>query len=123
MRGAVPSWRVAKNVCVTALGLSVLLGSSPAFAQAPPHAVYGPMFVGQNDTIRVDLDTAMNVFAVNLFNYELYKQGRSFNYYGGQARKSPVFLNPPMGSYYVVIDNGGDSLGYARAGVQVLRRR
>ena len=111
---------MVNRLCALAVVVSVLC-SSPALAEAPPHAAYGPMFVGARDVIRVDLDTSLNVFAVDSYNFELYKRGKSFHYFGGQAKRSPVFLNPPVGSYYVIIDNGGDDLGYSRAGVRVIR--
>ena len=92
------------------------------FAAPPPHAAYGPEFVGYKDNIRVDVDTACNVFAISTYDYDDYKQGRSFNYYGGEATYSPFYINPPSGSYYIIIDTGGGSIEGIRASVQIIHR-
>lgn len=97
------------------------LVSIVALAEAPPHAAFGPEFVGYNDVIRVDIDTACNVFAVTEWDYRNYQDGRSFNYYGGKAKSSPIYLTPPSGSYIVVIDNGGAGIKNIRASVRVIR--
>ena len=95
---------------------------SIALTAAPPHHKYGPEYIGHGNSIRVDLDTVCNVFAVDSYNYEKYKNGASFNYFGGRATKSPFFIHPPSGTYYIVLDNGGD--GYnLRAGVHVIQGR
>lgn len=92
------------------------------FTSGPPHHAYGPKYVGYGDTIRVDLDTACNVMAMDNYNYQRYQRGENFDYFGGYVKKSPFFLKPPSGSYYVIIDNGGD--GYQlRASVRVMRSR
>lgn len=96
--------------------------ANSAIAKEPLHTVYGPEYVGYNDYLRVSLDTACNVFAVDAYNYARYKRGENFKYYGGYAKESPVILRPPSGSYYVVIDNGGASYRL-RASVQVISER
>lgn len=51
---------------------------------------------------------ACNVILLDDNNYFEYKQGRSYNYYGGHATQSPVTLRIPYsGLWYVVIDHGG----------------
>lgn len=104
------------------LGIPVLvcLISMVAAAEAPPHAAFGPNYVGYNDVIRIDIDTACNVFAVTEWEYRSYCKGRSFNYYGGEARSSPIYLTPPSGSYIVVIDNGGAGIRNIHASVHVI---
>lgn len=101
--------------------MSLLLFSALVFAQIP-HTLYGPVYVGQNQVIKVTLDTRCNVFAVDSYNYGRYKKGLSYQYFGGYAKQSPIYLRPPIGNYYVVIDNGGDSYSL-RAAVQVINLR
>lgn len=87
-----------------------------------PHHVYGPVSIGYGDAIRVDLSARCNVIALPTYEYENYKRGRTFTYYGGYATATPVIIRPPIGMYYVVIDNGGSSYRL-RASVSVIRRR
>ena len=94
----------------------VLLLGNPLYAQrptthvAPPHSTYGPEYLGYQDKIRVDLDKAMNVMVMDYFNYQNYLNGQSYTYFGGHYNTTPVYIKPPNGgSYYIVIDNGGDS--------------
>lgn len=98
----------------------VLLVSIVATAYAPPHAAYGPEWVGYNDVIRIDIDTVCNVFAVTAGEYANYQEGRSFFYYGGEATSTPVYLTPPPGSYIIVIDNGGAGINNIRASVRII---
>lgn len=54
------------------------------------------------------------------FNYQNYKAGRQFRFYGGHATRSPVRIPVPQsGLWYVVIDLGGYA-GSFRSGVNVL---
>jgi hypothetical protein len=101
--------------------VALLFISSFAFAQTP-HTLYGPVSVGMNQVIKVSLDTRCNVLVLDNYNYDRYKNGLSYKYFGGYATKSPVILKPPTGRYYVVIDNGGDSYKL-RAAVQVISLR
>ena len=51
---------------------------------------------------------AANVFLVDSSNFQAYKSGRQFRYFGGQATRSPVRLQvPKSGRWYLVIDLGG----------------
>jgi Domain of unknown function (DUF1883)/TIR domain len=63
---------------------------------------------------------AANVMLMNRSNYSNYKAGRRCNYYGGQAKRSPVHLPiPSSGHWYVVVDLGGYP-GKVNAAVNVL---
>jgi len=76
---------------------------------------------GPNDVIEVTLDGQANVMLLDSTNYGLYKQGKSFRYYGGLAKVSPFRLTPPhQGHWYLVVDLGGFA-GRVRAGVRVLQ--
>lgn len=61
------------------------------------------------DIIEVTLSgNAANVFLVDSSNFNSYKNGRQYRYYGGHATSSPVHLKvPSSGHWYLVIDFGG----------------
>lgn len=62
--------------------------------------------------VRVTLNYAANVFLVDELGYSFYKSGMSYSYYGGYATSSPVILSiPRSGTWYLVVDNGGDKMG------------
>ncbi len=81
-------------------------------------------FSGGPDTVAlVTLDGQANVLLMDDVSFSAYRQGRSFNYYGGWAARSPVQLSPPHhGHWHVVVDLGGCA-GTIRAGVRVIERR
>lgn len=61
--------------------------------------------------VHVTLNYAANVFLVNDINYSSYKDGLPYSYYGGYATSSPVVLSiPSTGNWYLIVDNGGDSM-------------
>jgi len=63
---------------------------------------------------------AANVFLVDYSNFQSYKAGRRYKYYGGQATRSPVRLSiPRSGHWYLVIDLGGYA-GNVRHSMRVL---
>lgn len=77
--------------------------------------------LGPHDRVQVELDGQANVLLVDDVNFSLYKEGRSFTYFGGWATRSPVLLSPPhQGRWNVVIDLGGRG-GHVRASVRLLR--
>ena len=74
----------------------------------------------QKDKVQVTLDRAANVLLMDPANYVQYKLGNDCEYYGGQAKQSPVVLAPPFrGEWHVVIDLDGKP-GSVRANVTVL---
>jgi hypothetical protein len=73
-----------------------------------------------DDAIKVELKNQANVKLVDSLNYNNYRNGRKYTYYGGRAVKSPVILNPPYsGHWHLVIDLGGYS-GSIAASVTLL---
>ena len=75
--------------------------------------------LGADDVVIVDLDSQANVMLMDWSNFEDYKKGRSYRYYGGHAEKTPVRLSPPhSGHWHLVVDLGGYA-GTVRAGVRV----
>ena len=45
--------------------------------------------LNDGDIVEVDLDSQANVILLDSGNYNAYKQGWDFNYYGGWAQYSP----------------------------------
>jgi hypothetical protein len=67
------------------------------------------------------LDGQANVLLMDSQNFDAYKQGRDYRYFGGHAKQSPVRLVPPRpGAWHLVVDLGGYA-GKVRAGVSVLQ--
>lgn len=63
---------------------------------------------------------AANVFLVDSSNFQSYKSGKRFQYFGGQATRSPVRLSiPRAGRWYLVIDLGG-YVGNVRHSMRIL---
>lgn len=86
-----------------------------------PHVKYGPFLVAYNQMIRVDINSACNVFSIPSFQYENYVNGLNYNYYGGYYQNTPVFIKPPAGSYYLVLDQAGKEF-YMNARVLVVNQ-
>lgn len=74
------------------------------------------------DVIEVTLDRAANVQLLDASNFENYKDGRKYHYYGGYAKESPVRLSVPRsGHWHVVIDLGGGA-GTVRASARIMSK-
>jgi hypothetical protein len=74
------------------------------------------------NVVEVELDTRANVQLVDSSNFQKYRRGGQYRYYGGQALRSPIRLEVPYaGHWHVVIDLGGGS-GDVRSSVQVYPR-
>ncbi len=76
---------------------------------------------GPDDTIEVTLDGQANVMLLDASNFEHYRNGEPFRYYGGLARESPAQLMPPhRGRWHLAVDLGGQP-GTLRAGFRLVR--
>lgn len=76
---------------------------------------------GPSDIVEVALDNAANVMLVDNPNYEQYKRGAAFRYYGGSYKESPAQIVPPhAGRWHLVVDLGGRG-GRVQAGIRVLK--
>jgi hypothetical protein len=74
------------------------------------------------DVIEVTLDRAANVQILEPMDYESYKNGREYRYYGGYATKSPVRLPVPhAGHWHVVVDFGGGA-GQVRVSARLISK-
>ena len=60
--------------------------------------------------IQVELDKRANVRVMDYNNYCSYRNGGRHNFYGGEAKVSPVNIPVPhAGKWYVAIDLGGNA--------------
>jgi hypothetical protein len=76
------------------------------------------------DVVQVSLSgNAANVLLMDESNFQNYKAGRQFQYYGGYFTQSPVIIKvPSAGHWKVVVDLGGRA-GHVNAAVAVIRGR
>lgn len=74
-----------------------------------PHQYYDLGHQVQGTTLQVALSgNSANVRLLDATNYQRYKSGKRYKYWGGHALRSPVtFTTPHTGHWYVVIDRGG----------------
>jgi hypothetical protein len=76
---------------------------------------------GPDDLIEVTLDGQANVMLLDTPNFESYRAGRRFKYYGGLAERSPTRLVPPHeGRWHLTVDLGGYG-GTVKAAVKLYR--
>lgn len=76
---------------------------------------------GPGDVVEVTLDGQANVLLLDGAAYSNYQTGKSYKYYGGLAKVSPMLLPVPHhGQWHVVVDLGGYS-GKIKAGIRVLQ--
>lgn len=73
------------------------------------------------DIIHVRLSgTEANVLVMDQSNFQNYRSGRQFRYFGGHFKRSPVNIPAPAaGHWHVVIDLGGYG-GSVEAAVTVI---
>ncbi|WP_073461383.1 DUF1883 domain-containing protein [Bacillus licheniformis] len=63
-----------------------------------------------NDSLSVEvhLKHAADVFLVDRINFQHYKAGRSFKYYGGHYTRTPVRISVQgAGRWYLIVHGGG----------------
>ena len=54
------------------------------------------------------LDKQANVRLMDSSNYQNYRTGRKYTFYGGGVTKSPARVSPPFsGHWHLIIDTGG----------------
>lgn len=77
--------------------------------------------LNSGEALKVTLSGAANVLLMDWNSLNNYKNGRSFNYYGGYYTSSPVFIAPPYpGRWNVVVDLGGRG-GSVHASYEIIR--
>lgn len=65
--------------------------------------------LAEGDVIEVTLaGNAANVLLLDAGNFQNYRQGKPYSYYGGYARTSPYRIQVPQpGRWHLVVDLGG----------------
>lgn len=73
------------------------------------------------EVVEVTLDTAANVRLLDEANFNGYRAGRQYSFYGGYVTSSPYTTRVPhSGRWHLVVDLGGYP-GEVRSSVRVLR--
>jgi hypothetical protein len=77
-------------------------------------------FLDAGSVVGVEVDTRVMVRLVDQANFQAYRSGRQYRFFGGEAIRSPIPIEvPSSGHWYVVIDFNGGS-GNVRSSVNVL---
>lgn len=72
--------------------------------------------------VEVDLTSRANVLLLDSTNFQRYRSGQDYRYFGGEAVRTPARVTVPhAGTWHVVVDLGGGS-GRIGASVRVLPR-
>jgi hypothetical protein len=72
--------------------------------------IHAREYLMQGQSIRVDCDTQCNVMLTDDSNFNNYRSGHGFRYYGGFYDRFPAVIAPPHpGHWNVTIDVGGGS--------------
>jgi Domain of unknown function (DUF1883) len=59
-------------------------------------------------SVKVELKHAADVFLVDSINFQHYKAGRNFKYYGGHYTRTPVNISVNRaGRWYLIVRGGG----------------
>jgi hypothetical protein len=75
---------------------------------------------GNDSIVQVTLDAWANVYLLDDSNYNNYRRGLRYQYYGGYVDVSPFNIRPPHYTHWnVVIDRGGYT-GTVRASVRII---
>jgi len=78
---------------------------------------------GQRDMVRVYLTgSAANVLVLDDANFESFKAGKEYHYFGGHYTRSPAIIRPPNPGRWNVVINLGGLPGTVNAVVQVAHR-
>lgn len=76
--------------------------------------------LGSSNVVEVSLDKQANVRLLDGPNFQNYRTGLKYTFYGGRATKSPAHLKPPhSGHWHLVIDLGGYA-GTVKASVKII---
>jgi hypothetical protein len=82
------------------------------------HYDIGQLAAGQ--IVEVTLNVAANVQLLDTQNFNIYRSGGRYTYYGGHVTQSPYRIRVPQpGHWHIAIDLGGAS-GGLRSGVRVI---
>lgn len=76
--------------------------------------------VGPDRVIDVSVDKPVNVFLVDRSNFHRFKNGKDFEYYGGQAKRTRVPLRPPRRDHWFVVIDPSPINGTVRHSARVI---
>lgn len=72
--------------------------------------IHAREYLKDGQAVRVDCDTQCNLMLTDDSNFNSYKRGQGFRYYGGHFKMFPAIVRPPHGGYWnVTIDVAGAS--------------
>jgi Domain of unknown function (DUF1883) len=81
---------------------------------------YDLNYLQGEEVVEVTLDSAANVRLLDEPNFNGYRTGRQYNFYGGYVTRSPYTTRVPhSGHWHLVIDLGGYA-GQVRSSVRIL---
>ncbi|TNL47918.1 DUF1883 domain-containing protein [Acinetobacter bereziniae] len=70
--------------------------------------IHAQKFLNQGDIVQLDCDTQCNFMLMDNSNFQKYRSGRSFEYFGGHYTHFPAqIVVPRTETWNVVIDLGG----------------
>lgn len=62
----------------------------------------------KGDILNITIDRKVNIYLMDDINFSKYRNGSSFEFYGGETVSSPYNIAVPRtGHWYIVIDLGG----------------
>lgn len=74
--------------------------------------IHAREYLNRGQSFRVDCDTECNITVTDDLNFERYRSGDSFQYYGGFRTHFPTIVTPPHSGYWnLAIDLAGGSAG------------
>ncbi len=72
------------------------------------HFLHYSLNLGPHDVVQVEIKAKAYVRLVDDENYEAYRGGQNYRYFGGMAERSPANIKPPYkGHWHLCIDLGG----------------
>ncbi|MBX9678071.1 MAG: DUF1883 domain-containing protein [Gemmataceae bacterium] len=82
--------------------------------------LHSELQLDSGDMVEITLDHAANVMLLDTANFELYKQRKPYQYFGGHAEETPTYVAAPArGRWHLVVDLGG-APGTVRAGFRIV---
>jgi len=72
--------------------------------------IHGREYLNSDQSYRVNCDKKCYIRVMNDHNFNRYRSGQGYSYYGGFYGRMPAIIRPPHAGYWnVVIDLGGAS--------------
>lgn len=81
------------------------------------------LYLGPDDEVEIDCDIQANVMLTDDINFQNFRNGRSYTYYGGFFTHFPARLRPPHSGYWNVTLDLGGAKGTIEYSFTVVRRK